>query len=77
MKIGIFGDSFSGGVGPTSWTTLLHTEFGNTINHSELGTSLFHAYQHFIKNNREKKQPFGNDNLPKLIDDIINYRPKS
>ena len=49
MKIGIFGDSFSAGIGPTSWTTLLHNEFGNAINHSEPGTSLFHAYQHFIK----------------------------
>ena len=50
MKIGIFGDSFSGGIGPTSWTTLLYNEFGNAVNYSEPGTSLFHAYQHFIKN---------------------------
>jgi len=50
MNIGIFGDSFSGSNGPTSWTTLLHNEFRNAINHSEAGTSLFHAYQHFIKN---------------------------
>lgn len=53
MKIGIFGDSFSGSNGPTSWTTLLHHEFGNAINHSEAGTSLFHAYKHFIKNYKD------------------------
>jgi hypothetical protein len=49
----------------------------NKDKYKDLIAELNDRYQHFIKNNREKKQPFGDDNLPKLIDDIINYRPKS
>jgi hypothetical protein len=50
MKVGIFGDSFSGSNGPTSWTTLLKHSFDQVENFSEAGSSLFHGYQHFIKN---------------------------
>ena len=53
MKIGVFGDSFSGSNGPTSWTSLLRNEHNNVTNYSEPGTSLFHAYRHFIKNYKE------------------------
>ena len=50
MKVGIFGDSFSGSNGPTSWTTLLKQSYEQVENFSEAGSSLFHGYQHFIKN---------------------------
>jgi hypothetical protein len=50
MKIGIFGDSFSGSNGPTSWTTLLKNSFDLVENYSEAGSSLFHGYTHFLNN---------------------------
>ena len=50
MKVGIFGDSFSGSNGPTSWTTLLKNSFDVVENYSEAGSSLFHGYQHFLNN---------------------------
>jgi len=53
MKIGIFGDSFSGSNGPTSWTTLLKNSFDVVENYSEAGSSLFHGYKHFLNNYRK------------------------
>lgn len=50
MRIGVFGDSFSGGLGPTSWVTLLNDENNSVRNLSYPGTSLFHAYR-FLENN--------------------------
>jgi len=50
MRVAIFGDSFSGSNGPTSWTTLLKQSFEQVENFSEAGSSLFHGFQHFIKN---------------------------
>ena len=50
MKLGIFGDSFSGSKGPTSWATLLGNDCEFAENFSEPGTSLFHAYKHFLAN---------------------------
>jgi hypothetical protein len=48
MKVGIFGDSFSGSNGATSWTTLLKQSFDQVENFSEGGSSLFHGYKHFL-----------------------------
>jgi hypothetical protein len=45
MRIGVFGDSFSGSNGPTSWVTLLGDKNNTVRNLSYPGTSLFHAFR--------------------------------
>lgn len=48
MKVGIYGDSFAAGTGPTSWTSILKTKFDATV-YAYPGSSLFWSYKNFIE----------------------------